>query len=536
MLFPRIQSVIIILFIILLPCFSIAQNIVLFAGDGPSNTVPAGPNYNGDSVLAIHSSLSYMGNVAFDTSGNVYIADNLNNRIRKVDPAGIISTFLKGYQTECIVFDKSMNLYFEIGTQILKRDISGAITTFAGNGTGTYTGDGGPATAAGLLNPEGMVFDTGGNMFFADLQHNVVRKINTAGIITTVAGNGYTIMGGTGGFSGDGGPATAAELSYPESLAFDSVGNLYIADVFNYRVRKVDRITGIITTVAGSGPIWPSTVVYSGEGGPATSATLCATGIAFDETGNLFVSDVFTERIFKINRSGIITTIAGNGTMDYSGDGGPASAAIFHNPDWISFDACGNMYISDDENNRIRKIIFNPPVVTPTITVSGPASALPGSTVTLTAIVSGSSTYTITWLKNGLLFSTTNIPTTTYIKGSGNDTISAIITDKVTKACFSNGSSPAITIHDPKLNVGFVFDNPIKIYPNPSDGILNIDNIESGATFRIANIIGSTILQGHLSEGNNILFLGKLVPGIYMVEVTENNGTKRIFRLLIEGK
>jgi hypothetical protein len=219
-----------------------AQNIVTtFAGIGPSGTIPSGPLYNGDSILATKAALSYMGNVIVDSVGNAYIADNVDRRIRKVDAGGIITTVAGGgslsYYSgavataieiapiECIAFDHHWNMYLGYGTSIKKISPAGIMTDYAGNSLGTYTGDGGPATAAGMLNPTGFVFDDTGSMYFSDLQHNVVRKIDTFGIITTVAGTGFTASDGTGAFSGDGGPATAAELSYPGALAIDTAGN-----------------------------------------------------------------------------------------------------------------------------------------------------------------------------------------------------------------------------------------------------------------------------------------------------------------------
>jgi sugar lactone lactonase YvrE len=222
------------------------------------------------------------------------------------------------------------------------------LKTVAGDG-GQRLGDGGLATKAGLCGPNDVTLDASGNMYISDgglycggPGGNTVRKVNPDGIITTVAGTGHF------GFSGDGGPATKAQLNLPLAVAVDREGNLYIADADNHRVRKVDK-EGIITTIAGTGK-----KDYSGDGGPATSAQLIGpVGLAFDDGGNLHVADTFSVR--KIDRSGTITTVAGTGRAGFSGDGGPATEAKLTAGD-VAFDASGNLYIADDDNHRIRKV------------------------------------------------------------------------------------------------------------------------------------------------------------------------------------
>ena len=187
-----------------------------------------------------------------------------------------------------------------------------SITTIAGNGTRGLTGDGGPGTSAEVNDPFAVILDPAGNLYIADTGNNVVRKLATDGTITTVAGNG------TQGFSGDGGLATQAMLNDPEGLGLDSAGNLYIADLNNQRIREVSAATGIITTVAGNGNYG-----FSGDGGPAVSAQLYNPyDVKVDSTGNLYIADETNSRIRKVTAAGIITTIAGNGTVGNSGDGG----------------------------------------------------------------------------------------------------------------------------------------------------------------------------------------------------------------------
>lgn len=220
----------------------------------------------------------------------------------------------------------------------------GTITTVAGNGTPGFSGDGGPAISAEFNFPEGVAVDGSGNIFIVDGRNNRVRKVDSAGVISTVAGDG------TEGFSGDGGPATAAELSSPTGVAVDNSGDIYIADQVNYRVRKIDA-AGVITTVAGNG-----TGGFSGDGGPATSAAVEPRGVAVDKSGDVYIADVGSQRIRKVDRAGVITTVAGNGTYGFSGDRGPATSATLRMPSGVAVDGNGDIYIADFQNDRIRMV------------------------------------------------------------------------------------------------------------------------------------------------------------------------------------
>ncbi len=275
-------------------------------------------SYTGDEGPATNAGLYYPTGVAIDTFGNIFIADQNHNVIRKVNLSGIISTFagsgITGYtgdngpatnarlnQPTCIALDSHGNLYIsdESNNAIRKVNASGIITTIAGNGALGYSGDGGPATNATLANPYGIVCDTSGNVFIADQLNHVIRKINTSGTISTFAGNNLP------GYSGDGGPATLCQLYNPTGVTFDHLGNLFIADANNNVIRKVNA-TGIITTIAGTGAVG-----YTGDGSPATVAELNYPAcLAFDDSGSLFISDLLNNVIPK-NKcpAGIITTI-----------------------------------------------------------------------------------------------------------------------------------------------------------------------------------------------------------------------------------
>ena len=209
-----------------------------------------------------------------------------------------------------------------------------------------FSGDGGPATSAELNYPKGLAIDTMGNLYVADCFNSVIRQINTAGIISTIAGTG-----GMTGYSGDGASATLAKLLGPYALAVDDNGNIYVADVGNYRIRKINT-SGIITTIAGNG-----IAGYGGDGGPADTAEISrVNGIAVDSTGNVFISDADNQRIRMINTDGIINTIGGNGVAGNSGIGGNALLANLFNPQGICLDAAHNLYVCDYSNAAVRKI------------------------------------------------------------------------------------------------------------------------------------------------------------------------------------
>ena len=329
-------------------------NINTVAGDGVAG-------FSGDNGQATAAELSFPNGVIVDSSGNLYIADSTNHRIRKV-AGGVITTIagngnllFSGDQGQAVAAtlyfpsgvatDSAGNLYIadRSNNRVRKVATNGIITTVAGNGTAGYSGDQGPATSAELNGPFGVAVDTSGNLYIADAGNNRIREVTTNGTINTVAGNGIP------GYSGDNGPATSAELQSPFGVALDTGGNLYIADSANNRVRKVT--SGTITTVAGG-----ASQGYSGDGGPATSAGLHnPTGIVLDSSGDLFIADRLNFAIRKVT-NGTITTIAGNGTQGYSGDGGSATAASLSLPYAVALDSSANVYIADAGSSRIREV------------------------------------------------------------------------------------------------------------------------------------------------------------------------------------
>lgn len=297
----------------------------LWVGGGTVTTV-AGTGitgFSGDGGQGTTAMLGKIGPMAFDASGNLFVVDGENNRIRRVDL------------------------------------LTGIITTVAGNGANIDSGDGGQAVNAGVAEPTGITVDHQGNLYFSSSWSRVRKMTARTGVVETVAGRFGTTFGG------DNGPAIDAFFWDPVPFAVNRAGDIYLADYENSRIRMVTATTGIVTTIVGAGPcpvapVFPSVLVcqggFGGDGGPAKDATLNHAGAAaFDGEGNLYISDTINHRIRRVDAStGIIYTIAGNGVSGFSGDGGPALAAEMTFPAGIAVDRAGRVYFADESNHRIR--------------------------------------------------------------------------------------------------------------------------------------------------------------------------------------
>jgi sugar lactone lactonase YvrE len=349
--------------------------------------------YAGDGGSANFASLNSPSATALDSAGNIYIADSGNNVVRRVDAkTGVITTVAgtgsAGYSGDNgpaiaaqlsspvgLVIDGAGNIYVADYVNDVVRRIeagTGIITTYAGQKSATAIGDGGPALNAQLNNPTGLALDTAGNLYISTLGSRIRKITAGSGTITTVAGTGFF------GYTGNNGPATSAALAFPQGVAVDSAGNIYIADTQNNVIREVNATTGVITTVAGT---VPRASPYAGDGGPATSATLnLPYSVAVDTSGNLYIADYNNAAIRKVTAgTGIISTLAGSGSCTaFGGDGGPAGSAALCLPRGITVNGAGTLYVAEASANRVREITS--PMAPPTAVASIPVFNAPAGT------------------------------------------------------------------------------------------------------------------------------------------------------------
>ncbi len=424
------------------------------------------------------------------------------------------------------------------------------ITTFAGNGMGSYLGENGLATNASLPNPNGGIFDNTGNFYFSlCIAGNRVCKIDTNNIITTLVGNGG------GGYSGDNGPAILALVKCPYNVKLDKNKNVYINDFQNARIRKINCIDGIISTIAGTGSLG-----YSGDGGQATNAMIWANGeICFDKYNNLYIADYGNARVRKIDTLGVITTIAGNGTIGFSGDGMQATNAQVI-PSGLAVDNNNNIYIADPIYNRVRKV--NTAGIISTIAGNGSlvytSDGVPATNCSISPFVLGMNinenklyigdkynrrVYSIDY--NGILHHIAGNGLTGY-NGDGEIATSASIdfptgisVDKCGNLHIAEGDNfriRKVLINPVCLNLQAeeLKSNLDAIHPNPTTSTLQIDNLKTITQYHLYNMLGATIMQGILKPGNNTLPLDALQPGIYMLALIEEEGEKTVHKVVKE--
>lgn len=503
------------------PCAGSAQTISTVAGSTTTG-------YSGDGSAATAATMDMPRGTAVDASGNIYIADANNRVIRKVNTSGIISTFagtgVMGYSGDGaaataakftlpvdVATDATGNVYIvDNGSHNIRMvNSAGVISTVAGMpGMAGSSGDGAAATAAMLSAPQAVTLDATGNMYIADYGNNTIRKVTTAGIISTFAGTA-----GTPGYGGDAAAATAAKLNNPCGVAVDAITNrVYISDAGNYRIRVVYNTDGKIYTFAGNGAKG-----YTGDGLAAGSAQLDSlTGIAVDAVGSVYAADKNRHCVRRISISSlIISTLAGTGISGTTGDGGPANMAKLNNPTDVAFDATGNMYIADSYNNRIRKTTALPAI-----------SILGGTTGICTATTSTLSNATTggTWSS-----STTTVATV----GSSSGVVTGVAagTATITYKTPTDGALKVVTViacgsHVAVNNVQAT-KNDMKVYPNPANGTFSIQvssAIDEAVTVTITNIVGAKVKLFTTGTNKQTDVQLDAPSGIYFISATSQNG------------
>jgi hypothetical protein len=423
------------------------------------------------------------------------------------------------------------------------------INTICGTGTSGDTGDGGPATAARIMIETGIYVDNAMNMYFTGTSNKVRKVDGSTGIITTIAGTG------TGSYSGDGGPATAATFNQPCGLTLDAAGNIYVTEVVNSRIRKINVATGIITTVAGGG-------IGLGEGGPATACSLMPTAVKFDHSGAMVIADCGAMRIRKVNAmTGIITTIAGNGMMASYGDGGPATAAAINNPYDFCYDSLGNMYISEEGDPslssgwKIRRVDAMTGIIT---TVAGTGvSGYSGDGGPATAAMISSPLGIYMDLHGNVIFADVNNNRVRSIN-TATGIITTIVGDGIGFNSGDGGPATAAGIDRPMpvfvdtlsrvyvgsevyrirrissatstLNVKNITPFISSVYPNPSTGIFNVTFPDAAQrTVSVTDVTGREVWHTAGTMTRIELDLCDQPNGVYQIKVTGRNpGTQKI--------
>ncbi|HVL67081.1 MAG TPA: Ig-like domain repeat protein, partial [Vicinamibacterales bacterium] len=508
--------------------FSEVGTISTIAGTGVAG-------FGGDGGPATAAQLNRPNMLALDSAGNPYFSDYSNLRVRKVDRATGIVTTVAGNGTAGfsgdggpatsasmrnpigIAIDAQGNIYIADWPNNRVRKVTaatGTITTVAGDGTTGGGGDGGLATSASLT-PIGLAVDPGGHLYIADSAHDRVRRVDAAtGIITTVAGTG------AGGFSGDGGLATNAQIEAPRDIAIDAAGNLYIADTGNQRVRRVDAATGIITTLAGTG-----TAASTGSGGLAVNASLNQPyGLTVDSAGNVYLTERNAAVVRKIDAAtGFIVAMAGTGAAGFNGDGPTATAAMLNSPTGVVVTPTGDLlYIGDFENHRVRAVVLPAEENSaPAVALSGATVVIEGSTATYTFTVTDENagdTFTVTAANCGTGGTVQGTETTTASGGSfvcafGNGPASSTVSvqvadgagasDTATLAVTVNNAAPVIqgVSASGPVQVGQAVAIAVTASDPGGDALVYSFDCANDGTFEIGPQAGATALCTYAAAG-----------------------------------
>jgi hypothetical protein len=463
---------------ILLVCASVLLAHACFAQSGTIITIAGIDSfgYNGDGRAAITAKLYSPESICRDKYGNIYIADAHNNRIRKIDA------------------------------------VTGIIRTVAGKDSFGYGGDNGPATNAKLYAPDGVAVDTFCNVYVADRLNNRVRKIDAlTGIISTIAGTG------SGGSSGDGGPASSAKLAGPTYLHIDRYGNIYMVDYDNYLIRKISASTGIITTVAGTG-----VAANSVDGLPATNAALnYPCGVCVDDTGNLYISEQFGHKVKKVSvATGLMSTFAGCGFAGPSGDSGPASAACLNEPAGLFVDKNGYVFVADWQNGAVRK--------------ADPYTGL----ITTVVGTLGSPGYAG---DNGPATAAKTMPTDVQLDSEGNIYIADFDSHRVRKVCYDTAclKIPTDTAnHTGTINTVTTTQH-YQLTPNPSNGDILLTQGEAdndAVAIDVRDIVGKSVYRSaaRFRDRAHHLSLEHLSPGLYFMRIRDSKERVWNVRFVVE--
>lgn len=496
------------------------------------------PGYSGDSGPAISAELNYPSGVAVDGSGNIFVADTGNSRIRAFAPGGTISTVAGngsqgfsgdgGIPTSAsvhypfgVAVDGNGNVYIaDTYNQRIRAVLYGTMATVAGNGTAGFSGDGGQSENAMLNNPSGVAVDAGENVYIADSGNNRIRKVAPGGIIMTFAGDSGK------GFFGDGNSATNAELNNPLGVAVDNTGDLIIADSGNNRVRMVGT-NGKITTIAGNG-----TAAYSGDGGAATNASLSnPCGVAADGWGNLFILDLGNRRIREVNTNGIITTVAGTGVYANdagTGDGGLATNAQFSFDTYdvdifscgLAADRSGNLYVTDSGwggGSRIRQINL---AGLPTLTVTNISAGNLGNYQVIVSGPSGSVTSSVATLAFAPLVTPPLTNQTVWLGGSATFTATVAGVPPFNYQWILNGTSiPGAT--NASYTVTGASTNDSGAYAVTVTNSYG-STVSASATLNVVTISQQPSLQAVLNNGTAAFSVGVSIPGAYTYQWVYN--------------
>ena len=509
-----------------------AQIITTIAGNGT-------PGLAGDGTPAIGAELYNPDGIYLDTSGNIFVADQANNCIRKINAAGIISTIAgngtPGYSGDggqataallnapiSVILDHSGNIFFaEYGNHVIRKiNPLGVISTIAGTGLPGFMGDGGQATAARFNGPEGLSLDAVGNMYIADAHNQCIRKINTLGVISTIAGTG------SAGYNGDGIAATTAQLNNPFGIFADGEGNIFIADQSNNRIRKVSTL-GIISTIAGTGGAG-----FAGDTNPATAALLNdPVDVFLDGAHNGYIPDKLNGCIRKVDAGGIITTIAGTGTSGYSGDGGAPTLAELNWPTFVFVDTASKIYFTDYQNNRIREITE--------CIVSITHQPSPD-----TVLVGSNAIFTVTTPISFPAYQWQEDPGTGFVNLSNVWPYSGVFTDSLTihsasallnsthyrcvvtngSACVDTSSSAILLVHSAAATHQLNADE-FRIFPNPAHDniIVNVPTSPVEGDIELISELGDILIRQKITGYNTTINLNGLSVGMYIIKIRCDN-------------